>query len=123
MVNLKVPRLPIFVGDEIYYVVDCATDAQLSLPIHCYDHYDSSEFKINTNAYAPSITSLMQAIVECIKTYDGISANYMAGDKNLILSPSSETRDDYGFYKSLLDPIYARYGIRNLDGSGGSLWH
>ena len=122
MVNLKVLKLPIFVGDEIYYVVDCATDAQISSPIHCYDQYDSSEFTINTNAYAPSITSLMQAIVECIKNYDGISAHYMAGDKNLPLAQSSETRDDYRFYKSLLDPIYARYGIRSLDGSKGGLW-
>ncbi|MBE9029193.1 hypothetical protein IQ266_05380 [filamentous cyanobacterium LEGE 11480] len=118
----NLPGLPIFVGDAIYCMVDALSDASLPAPIRCYDGFGGSEPQINTSAYAPSLTSLMQAAAECIRRYDGISAYYMADDPQLKLAHPDVPRHHQGFYQSLLDPIYAKYGIKGFADNAGSLW-
>lgn len=114
------PKLPIFLGDDLFYVVDSATtpDKEHS-PIYCYDGWnsDKKEFcSLIAETYAPSLTSLVQAMVECAKVYDGISARYMALDDD----PKIDYTERITYYKSLLQPIYAQHGIRSSLGCG--LW-
>ncbi|MGR3275748.1 hypothetical protein ACSYAD_11590 [Acaryochloris marina NIES-2412] len=117
-------KLPLFIGDQVYFVVDSAINNQTFSEIYCFDGMGNSEFSINTKAYSPSITNLMQAVAECAKLYDGISPYFMVGDEQLKLGCSSDTvNGKQRFYKSLLSPIYERYGIKDFEGNGGALWH
>lgn len=97
------PYIPLFTGDEAYWVVPEASDSQQSSPLFFYDGFISGGkptqngiFRANT--YAPSITALMQAMAECTRIYDGISAYWM--DEPLV-----------GRRTSILSPIYQKYGV------------
>lgn len=113
-------HLPIFIGDQIYYVASSAADNRNSSEIYSYDSLDSWEFKINGAAYAPSITSLMQAVSECVRKYDGMSSYQMAMDKSL--RGSSSFQEANVSYTSLLDSICAQYSIRSITDEPGCLW-
>jgi hypothetical protein len=112
----ELPRLAIFVGDGMYYAVDEASGDLKTSPIYCYD----AGHKMGN--YAPSITSLMQALAECVRLYDGISACYMSHDKSLLLSHSIQGMDMWQIRKNLLDPICDRYGLIGASNQGGCLW-
>lgn len=112
--------MPLFFGDEAYWVTPEASNGQKTSPIFLFDGFISSsklrsDLDFLPDVYAPSITCLMQAISECAKTYDGISANYMIGswDKKE-LYPDSPNRK-----RSILSPIYEKHG---LVGMCSGLW-
>jgi hypothetical protein len=111
------PYLPLFTGDKAYWVIPEASRNQKKSPIFLLDGYITpnslkpEDGELSTNIYAPSITSLMQAIAECARTYDGISAQCMDGsNQDLYLS----------YKRSILSPIYDKYGVV---GSSSGIWH
>ena len=113
-------HLPIFIGDAIYYVASPTTGNTKSSEIYSYDGFGSREFKINGAAYAPSITSLMQAVSECVRKHNGISPYMMAMDENL--RGNSSFQEANSSYTSLFDSIYAQHSIRSIMGGLGCLW-
>lgn len=84
--NRKFPYFPIFIGDNLFYVIKETSGGQASSPIYCYDGYDLNERNFRPKIYTPSLTNLMQAIGECIDKYDGFSAYFMTGDDTSQLS-------------------------------------
>lgn len=114
------PYMPLFVGDEIYYVIPEASDDEKVSPIFCFDGYISAmesraQGCFRHKVYAPSITCLMQAIAECAKTYDGISAQHMEVDH----SWSDIYPDRPKSWRSILSPIYDKYGVV---GDSSGIW-
>jgi hypothetical protein len=91
--NNGFPHFPIFFGDGCYYAVDEVTDNSTSSPIKLYDGSDEV-----TSTYAPSLTNLMQAVVECAENYDVISIQLAIGE--------IDRKQDY-----LITDIYRKYGI------------
>jgi hypothetical protein len=74
--------MPLFIGDECYYVTPEASEGQKTSTIFGFDGFISERNSrphgyFYHNCYAPSITCLMQAVAECARTYDGISAEHM----------------------------------------------
>jgi hypothetical protein len=114
-----IPYMPLFIGDECYYVTPEASEGQKTSPIFGFDGYISGNKSrprgdFYHNNYAPSVTCLMQAIAECAKNYDGISAMHMDGSSKDIYPENT-----YLCNRSILSPIYEKYGV--IGGSSG-LW-
>ena len=86
-------HFPIFFGDGCYYAIDKITDNSTSSPIRLYD--GGSEVP---GVYAPSLTDLMQAVVECTENYDVISIQYLIGE--------IDRKKDY-----LITDIYRKHGV------------
>jgi hypothetical protein len=108
--------LPLFIGDDTFYVVPEATEGDRTSPI---SHYNgriskSSDSSITPWSYdggfihesqAPSITNLMQAIAECIEKYDGFSSFKMGS------SPGHSFEENRRYYDAALSPIYRKHGV------------
>jgi hypothetical protein len=113
------PYMPLFTGDECYYVTPEASEGQKTSPVFGFDGWIEREARprgdFYHNNYAPSISCLMQAIAECARTHDGISAMHMRGEK-----PHQELFPDLHFGRSALTPIYEKYGV--VGGVSG-LWN
>jgi hypothetical protein len=119
--------LPLFKGHNAYWMIyeasdnqkessifmfdgciECSDHSARSLPGHSPGKPGHEEFCPNT--YAPSITSLMQAMAECARTYDGISAELIDGSlQDLYISHN----------RSILSPIYEKYGVV---GDSSGIW-
>ncbi|MBE9030516.1 hypothetical protein IQ266_12320 [filamentous cyanobacterium LEGE 11480] len=116
------PYLPLFVGDDAYYVIPQAVAGQATSPIFFFDGRimpgDTKPIWGNfcPSFFAPSITALMQAMAECIKTYDGISAEYMRMDD---ANKELDIYLDHTYNLSILTPIYQKYGVV---GTAAGLW-
>jgi hypothetical protein len=115
------PYMPLFTGDECYYVTPEASVGQKTSPIFGFDGFISAResrprgyFYYDT--YAPSITALMQAIAECANTYDGISAHFMCYGGKL---QHREIYPNFPKKGSILSPIYDKYGVV---GDSSGLW-
>ncbi len=113
------PYIGLFRGDGVCYVTPEASDGQKTSPIFAGDGFisnsESSRLDFYDKRYAPSVTCLMQAIAECAKTYDGISAMHMD------YSPS-EIYPNYpriGRSRSVLSQIYDKYGVV---GDSSGIW-
>jgi hypothetical protein len=105
----NLPYVPLFRGDECYYVTPEAAEGQKTSPIFGLDGFIRgrelrSDVHFYHNCYAPSITCLMQAMAECAKTYDGISAEHMEGSRSDIYPVTGSGR-------SILSPIYDKHGV------------
>jgi hypothetical protein len=114
----NLPYMPLFRGDECYYVTPEATEGQKTSPVFGFDGYISRRESrprgdFYHDCYAPSITCLMQAMAECAKTYDGISAEHMRGSRSDIYPGGP------GPWRSILSPIYDKYGVV---GSSSGMW-
>ena len=86
-------HFPIFFGDGCYYAIDKITDNSTSSPIRLYD--GGSEVP---GVYAPSLTDLMQAVVECAENYDVISIQLAIGE--------IDRKQDY-----LITDTYRKHGV------------
>jgi hypothetical protein len=91
--NDEFPHFPIFFGDACYYAIDKVTDNSTSSPIRLYDGRDEV-----LGVYAPSLTNLMKAVVECAENYDVISIQSSIGD--------IDRKKDY-----LITDIYRKHGV------------
>jgi hypothetical protein len=103
--KFEFPCLPIFIGDDTFYVIHAAEPGQKFSPIYHYNGRIGSGTFVH-GAYSPSITSLIQAVAECAKTHDGISASLKSMD--------GSKEDIYRYhpkYHSILSPIYEKYGV------------
>lgn len=114
------PYLPLFIGDDAFYVVFDALENQESSPIFFFDgrilpgDLKPSHGTFHPSFYSPSITCLMQAIAECTKKHDGISAAYMYWNNEESRVYLDRTRQH-----SILSHIYDRYGVT---GDCSGLW-
>jgi hypothetical protein len=108
--------LPLFIGDEAYWIVPEVPDVQEKSPVFFVDEtYLVSTSRLCDGVFSPSLTCLMQAVAECARTHDGISAIYMREER-----PHQEIFPDLHFGRSVLTPIYEKYGV--VGGVSG-LWN
>lgn len=114
------PYMPLFIGDEAYYVITEASCNNQTSSILFFDGNIfpgpsvSSRGRFHPRFYAPSITCLMQAVAECAKTHDGISAEYMLMD-----DLRHEVYLDHTRHSSIFTEIYKKYGVT---GDSSGLW-
>ena len=106
--------MPLFIGDNAFFVVpEASVSNSASSPIFFFDGWIFPENSdppwgcFRPEHYAPSITCLMQAIAECAEKFDGISAEYMEGDRQTIYPYFSQVR----YRRSILSPIFDKYGV------------
>lgn len=117
------PYLPLFIGDRAYFTIPESTHNEQQSPLFFYDGSISTEApkpdprwgSFRADYYAPSITALMQAMAECAKTHDGISAEYLCMDRDPREIYNHGPRERH----SILTPIYRKYGIT---GASSGLW-
>jgi hypothetical protein len=106
------PYLPLFIGDDAFYVIFDASENQKSSPIFFFDgrilpgDSEPSHGDFRSSFYSPSVTCLMQAVAECTKTYDEISAWYMCANNQ-----ESNIYLDNTRRHSILSHIYDKYGV------------
>ena len=99
---------PIFEGDELHYFVNEAIDDIISSPIYVYDgHVFEGDRNHYEYYFAPSITSYMQAMAECIETYGEISIG------------CSDYYSQWIKYRPLFASIYEKYGVNT---EGNVIW-
>ncbi len=104
----KARAFPIFVGDDLYYFVEEATENRYNSPIYCLNGRDFFSYKTSfTYNYAPSITIYMQAMAECIEVYSEISIQ------------CSNLSSQWLKYKPLFSQIYEKYGVNT---EGNVIW-
>jgi hypothetical protein len=112
----KFNYLPIFIGDDTFYVVPEADCGNQTSPVLHYNGriskssdssivpWDYDGGFINTSQ-APSITNLMQAIAECIEKHDGFSSFKMGN------ASGRSFAENRHYYDAALSPIYKKYGV------------
>lgn len=106
------PYIPLFIGDESYFIIFEASESQQTSPIFFFNGLifpgssRPSRGGFSSYSYAPSITCLMQAIAECAMVHDGISSEYMLMDNN-----AQEIYPDPWRRFSILSPIFEKYGV------------
>ena len=104
----KARAFPIFIGDELYYFVEEATRDMNTSPIYALNGVDFFSYKTSFIVnYAPSITSYMQAMAECIEVYDEISIK------------CSRYSSQWLKYRPLFSQIYEKYGVNT---EGNVIW-
>lgn len=96
-------KFPIFLGDDCHYAIDPVKRGQRTSPIRFYEEsgISQNDSNISSSFYAPSLTNVIKAVVECAEKYDKISIYY--GDFD-----STEQRQ---YQSQLITQIYKKYGV------------
>lgn len=99
-------KFPVFLGDDCHYAIDPVERGQQTSPIRFYDGGGSSQNDSNifSSFYAPSLTNVIKAAVECAEKYDKISIYY--GD--------FDSREQHNHQSPLITQIYRKHGVVGL---------
>jgi hypothetical protein len=104
----KARAFPLFIDDDLYYFAKEATEERYTSPIYALNQSDFLSCKTSfIDNYAPSITSYMQAMAECIETYNEISI------------VCSDYYSQWLKYRPLFARIYEKYGVNT---EGNVIW-